>query len=112
MQGLWRTIAKCIERGIADITESADNRKWKQLMGHGKPNIRVTKVPFNIQDRHTINPTDDAEDSLMKHATGEGKDSSTDSRRRQPDFQPRLNHTLLDRALINQSRNSTTSTKR
>ena len=38
MKGLWRTIAKAIERGIADVTET-DGRKKQQLSGHGMPNV-------------------------------------------------------------------------
>ena len=74
VQGLWRTISRCIERAIADATEN-DSRKKKQMMGHGKPNMKVTKVPHQMQERNNINANDDADDSLMKHASGEGKEA-------------------------------------
>ena len=44
---LWRTNAKSIERGISDATET-DQWEKQQFNGHGKPNVRVVKVPRKL----------------------------------------------------------------
>ena len=71
---LWRAIARCIERGIANATTD-DERELKAMGGHGKTNVKVCKVPFDIQHGELATAPDDAAKSLQEHSTAEGKEA-------------------------------------
>ena len=45
------------------------------MAGHGKPNIKVTKVPANIPIREQATDADKATESIANHATAEGREA-------------------------------------
>ena len=71
---LWRTIAKCIERGIVD-TLNLDNRTKDTYYGHGKPFIKPTIVQTNMEETAKYTDPDAANASLAEHATQMGQDA-------------------------------------
>ena len=45
------------------------------MFGHGRPNIKVSKVPQHLHDRTIISDPDAANKSLYENATGEGEEA-------------------------------------
>ena len=70
---MWRIPAKFIERGIADGLELNEQLR-KETKGHGKPNTCKQVIRTNLQPRDACVDKDKATQSLLDHATGEGKE--------------------------------------
>ena len=47
---LWRTIARCIERGVAYGVEMEERAK-RDMNGHGKSNLKAYKIQTNMDRR-------------------------------------------------------------
>ena len=52
---LWRCIARCIERGIIDITSQSDDEA-NRAKGHGKPKIRPTTLTKRSKAYYCMRP--------------------------------------------------------
>ena len=72
---LWRTIARCIERGISDAT-NLDHRNRMNMNGHGKPHIRPFEIKTKMNQLDANTCTDEALQSLLEHASCEGKEAT------------------------------------
>ena len=72
---LWRCIARCIERGIIDVTSQSDDEAIR-AKGHGKPKIRPTTLTNEADIREECTSPDKALESILLHATSVGKEAT------------------------------------